>query len=343
MAIPYRTRRALRRLGIAAVVLLLAAVVAWMCWVIWLERYIVYSSDGAKLDFSLSHDFVGGQVAVEPEKETVFIYYNEGNNVVQLSTELEQLSGYYADTAALTAGIDQVRAQIQTLDGETPIMLDVKHEKGYFYYSTSVGSSTYDSKLDIAAMDQLIADLAKSEHYLIARIPALREYDFIFLDANSKYNGLDSTRGEGYLWMDSGAYWLDPTTSGTLTYLIQIVTELRELGFDEVVLDEFRFPETDQVLFTADKSKSLTDAAATLVSACSTDNFCVSFVQANTAFTLPEGRTRVYLKDVAATDAASKAESFGLEDPEIRVVFISESNDTRYDDYGILRPLDTAH
>lgn len=343
MAIPYRTRRAFRRLGITAVVLLLIAVVVWMCWVIWLERYMVYSSDGAKLDFSLSGEIVGGEVAVEPEKETVSIYYNEGNNVIQASTELTQLKGYYADTAALAAGIGEVRSQIQALDSETPIMLDVKHEKGYFYYSTTVGSSTYDSKIDIAAMDQLIEDLAKSEHYLIARIPALREYDFIFLEANNKYNGLDSTRGEGYLWMDNGAYWLDPTTSGTLTYLIQIITELRDLGFDEVVLDEFRFPDTNQVLFTADKSQSLTSAAATLTNACATDNFCVSFVMANTAFTLPEGRTRVYLKDVSATDAGTKAESLGFEDPEIRVVFLSESNDTRYEDYGILRPLDTAH
>lgn len=343
MAIPYRTRRGLRRLGIGLLILLMIAVVAWMCWVIWLERFVIYSQSGVRLDFSLSGEVSGGEAAVAPEKETVEIYYNEGNNVVNVTTELTQLDGYYADTEALAAGVSQVRAQIQTLAPETPIMLDVKHEKGYFYYSTTVGSSTYDSKIDIAAMDELIEDLAKSEHYLIARIPALREYDFIFLESGNKYNGIDSTKGDGYLWMDNGAYWLDPTTSGTLTYLIQIVTELRELGFDEVVLDEFRIPDSDRVLFKPDRAESLTNAASTLVTACSNDNFCVSFVMGNTSFTLPEGRCRVYLKDVDAADAETKAESFGFGDPEIRVGFLTESNDTRYDEFSVLRPLDSAH
>lgn len=340
MRIPYRIRRFFRRLGVAALVVLLIAVVVWMCWVIWLERFVVYSETGAKLDFSLSADFSGGEVAVKPERETVAIYYNEGDNAVDLSKELTQLSGYYADTEALVAGIDEVRAEILSLPAETPIMLDVKHPKGYFYYSTAVGMTTYESQLDIEAMDQLIADLDKSQHYLIARIPALRDWEF---GLNNVPSGLflPSKRG---LWMDEGrCYWLDPTTSGTLTYLIQIITELRDLGFDEVVLSDFRFPEGSGYVFDGSKTEALTSAAATLVSACATDSFAVSFVQANTAFTLPEGRCRMYLQDVAAADAESKVESLGISEPQIRVVFLSESNDTRYDEYGVLRPLNTAH
>lgn len=340
MSIPYRTRRALRRLGITAVILLMIAVVVWMCWVIWLERFVVYSEDGAKLDFSLSGDYSGGVVAQPPERETVSIYYNEGSDEVEISTELTQMKGYYADTEALIAGVDQVRAQIQSLPAETPVMLDVKHQKGYFYYSTAVGMSTYDSKLDIAAMDSLIEDLAKSKHYLIARIPALRDWEF---GLNNVPCGLylPSKRG---LWMDEGrCYWLNPTASGTLTYLIQIITELRDMGFDEVVLEEFRFPEGNKYIFNGDKYQALTDAAATLTSACATDSFCVSFVQANTGFTLPDGRCRVYLEEVAAADAASRAEEFALDNAPIRVVFLAESNDTRYEKYGVLRPLDSAH
>ncbi len=51
MSIPYRHRRILNRVGIAALILLLVFLVVWLCWVIWLQRYVVYTSNGAKLDY----------------------------------------------------------------------------------------------------------------------------------------------------------------------------------------------------------------------------------------------------------------------------------------------------
>ena len=38
MSIPYRTRRVLNRLGIVLMIFLLVGVIAWLCWVVWLER-----------------------------------------------------------------------------------------------------------------------------------------------------------------------------------------------------------------------------------------------------------------------------------------------------------------
>ena len=42
-------------------------------------------------------------------------------------------------------------------------------------------------------------------------------------------------------------------------------------------------------------------------------------------------------------DAAIIAQSSGLEDPEIRVVFMTDVHDTRFDAYSVLRPLSAAH
>ena len=36
-------------------------------------------------------------------------------------------------------------------------------------------------------------------------------------------------------------------------------------------------------------------------------------------------------------------EQAGITDPELRMVFLANTNDNRYDDYGVLRPIDTAH
>ena len=77
MNIPYRTRRVLNRVGTVALILLLIFIITWLCWVVWLQRYVVYTDDGATVDFDLSANEITGEVAVEPKAEAnITIYYN---------------------------------------------------------------------------------------------------------------------------------------------------------------------------------------------------------------------------------------------------------------------------
>ena len=62
MSLTYRTKRRLQRAGLIGAILLLVLILVVFCWVIWLERYVVYTSDGAKLDFELSANPGAGQV-----------------------------------------------------------------------------------------------------------------------------------------------------------------------------------------------------------------------------------------------------------------------------------------
>ena len=340
MNIPYRTRRILHQIAIIALVVLLAAALVWLCWFAWLKRYIIYTrEDGAVLDFSMSAQLPEGVPALPPEPgESVSVYYNEGENAINTSKELLQLSGYYVDRDALIAGTEQVLEQARALDRGTPIMLEVKSATGNFFYSSAVAEYR-DSKVNIEAVDQLIRDLDESGAYLIAMLPSLRDRMY---GLNNVNDGVFDTRG-AYLFRDEGAcYWLNPARQGVLTYLVQIVTELKSLGFDEVVFDYFDFPDTKFMRFDGDKAQALIDAAQTLVTSCGSDTFTVSFVQ-KPGFWLPEGRTRLYVKDALAADAATLAQQTGLADPNVRVVFLTQIHDTRFDEFGVLRPLDAAH
>lgn len=340
MNIPYRTRRILKRVAVIALVVLLAAAFAWLCWFTWLKRYIVYTrSEGAVLDFSLSARLPEGTPALPPQQEeTVSIYFNEGENAISTSKELSRLAGYYADREALIAGVDEVLQQAKALERGTPVMLDVKSATGNFFYSSAVAEYR-DSKVDITAVDELIRVLDESGVYLIARLPSLRDRQY---GLNNVNDGVFDTRG-AYLFRDEGAcYWLNPKKQGVLTYLVQVVTELKNLGFDEVVFDYFDFPDTKFMRFDGDKEQALLEAANTLVTSCGTDSFAVSFVQ-KPGFALPEGRTRLYIKDALAADASLVAQQTGLENPDIKVVFMTEVHDTRFDAFGVLRPLDAAH
>lgn len=341
MNIPYRTRQNLRRAGITLLVLLVAALLVGIFWFVWLDRFVIYTrDDGAKLDMSLTDEIPAGEPAKTPQLQEVSIYYNEGANALNTSRELTQISGYYADRSALMKGADTVLAQIKALEPNTPVMVDVKNSKGAFFYSSSVGSKR-DGKIDTAAMDKLIDYLKTSNTYAIARLPALRDYEY---GLNHVSDGLPTEKG--YLWVDRSDgyfYWLNPKSQGTITYLISIVTELRNLGFDEVVFDYFYFPDTKEIVFKGDKDEALASAAKTLVTACATDSFAVSFVGQDTAFPLPEGRSRLYLSGVAAAQADSIAQQTGLKTPATHLVFLTEVHDTRFDTYSVLRPLDAAH
>ena len=340
MNIPYRTQRILKRIGVILLAIIMILALFWACWFTWLKRYVVYTrNDGAVLDLSLSARLPEGQLALPPEQgETVSIYYNEGENAVNVGRELTQLVGYYADRTALIAGTDQVLQQARTLDRNTPIMLDVKSATGNFFYSSTVAEHR-DSKVDIEGMDRLIRELDESGYYLIARLPSLRDRMY---GLNNVNDGVFDTRG-AYLFRDEGGcYWLNPAKEGVLSYLVQTVSELKSLGFDEVIFDYFDFPDTKYMRFDGDKEQALAEAAQTLVTSCASTNFAVSFVQ-KPGFALPEGRTRLCITDAVAADAAILAQQSGLDDPKVRLVFLTQIHDTRFDDYGVLRPLDAAH
>lgn len=338
MTVSYRTRRRLKRAGLILLAVLLAAGAVWGCWMIWLQRYVIYDRDKATIDFHLPVGQKDGQEALPPSAgETVAVAVAEDLPAEDLGSELTQLNGYYVDGAALKSNPTSVAAQIRNLPATVPILLDMKAPDGSFYYGSALGPAA--EGVDTAAVDALIAELAAGKRYLIARVPALQDRNY---GLNHVDNGLFLPGGAG-LWMDDeSCYWLDPATSGTQSYLMRVAAELREKGFDEVLFSQFRFPDGDGYTFDGDKAATLTAAAKLLVTSCATETFAVSF-SADGDFTLPEGRCRLYFTGVEATAAAETAARITTGDAPIRAVFLTESNDTRYDVYSVLRPLDTAH
>ncbi len=349
MTIPYRTRRAFKRLFTVLLTLTLVAVFVLMCWLLWLDRFVVYTKDGAFLDFSLGDKPLHGQLATPTEpRPTVPIHY--GDDDMEVSTQLSQLSGFYITEKDLSAPtgsrspqadsaekIDLLIEQVKKLPAGTPVMLEIKNIKGRFFYNSAV-SSQRSNLINAAKADELISALSSQGVYLIAMLPAFRDYYF---GLNNVPSGLHHSSGR-YLWMDSaGCYWLNPSHQGTITYLAQILAELKGLGFDEAVFSDFCFPETENILYNGDKAAAIASAAKTLLLACSTDVFGVSFI-GGPDFPLPEGRSRLYMENVSGANCEATAEQTGLSTPEIHLVFIADSYDTRYDKYSVLRPLDGA-
>lgn len=336
MTIPYRTQRVLKRILTILLVVLIVLGAIWACWLLWVQRYIIYTADGkAKLDFNLP-PISKGQLAVRPEKEDIPIRFDQDDQMLGSATELAQMEGYYVELTELQ-DIPAVKDQITKLPAGTPVMVDVKNIKGAFFYSSAVGAAR-NTQINTEQFDDLIATIKRCGHYAIAKFPALRDYNY---GLNNVPDGVHHSSGQ-YLYMDDdGCYWLHPGSQGTLSYLTQIIMELKNLGFDEVVLEDFSFPETTKILVNGDKAELLTNAAKVLLSACATDRFAVSFVK-TAPFTMPEGRSRLYLTGMDAAQAAAAAQTSGVSDTAVKLVFLTELHDTRFNVYSVLRPISGA-
>ena len=341
MTLTFRTRRRLKGLFIALLSLTMAFILAWLGWVVYLERYIIYTRDGVVLDLDLDLDqYDEGVVATPPDaNETVPIFYNEGSNAQEMNAELTQLWGYYISFDALAKDINACRDQLALLPAGTPVMIELKSGYGKFHYSTSVPGAELSDSVNIAEVDSLIQDLRSRNLYLIAKVSAFRDRAY---GLKNVPQGIYHVNKKG-LWPDNNnCYWLNPTNPTVLSYISSIVQELKEMDFDEVLLADFSVPVSDKVYFKEDRTEALKNAANTIIESCGSEYFTVSFGVTSSTFPLPEGRTRMYLSGVEAQNVGAVIAQSKVENAEIRIVFLADTNDTRYDEYGVLRPLSAS-
>ena len=341
MTLTFRTRRRLKGLFIALLSLTMAFILAWLGWVVYLERYIIYTRDGVVLNLDLDLDqYDEGVVATPPDaNETVPIFYNEGSNAQEMNAELTQLWGYYISFDALAKDINACRDQLALLPAGTPVMIELKSGYGKFHYSTSVPGAELSDSVNIAEVDSLIQDLRSRNLYLIAKVSAFRDRAY---GLKNVPQGIYHVNKKG-LWPDNNnCYWLNPTNPTVLSYISSIVQELKEMDFDEVLLADFSVPVSDKVYFKEDRTEALKNAANTIIESCGSEYFTISFGVTSSTFPLPEGRTRMYLSGVEAQNVGAVIAQSKVENAEIRIVFLADTNDTRYDEYGVLRPLSAS-
>jgi hypothetical protein len=248
-----------------------------------------------------------------------------------------QLYGYYVDSNMLAKDFDGVLATIRRLPPGTPVMLEVKDDKGRFFYNTGLGEN--HKSIDPNKMDALIRELCMGDLYAIARFPAYKEYLYPLENVN---HGLESTKGPYLYWDPDRCYWLNPANNGAMSFLMAEITEVKNFGFDEIVLADFRFPDTNEIVFKGDRTQTLITAAKTLSDTYGSERFVLSFEVTDPEFQLPAERCRIYKSGLLAEEVKKAAEDSGLENPEVRLVFVTTLLDTRFDAYGVLRPITSA-
>ncbi len=337
----YRNKKRARIFLIILAALLAALLVFIICRFVYLKRFLVYTDQEVTLDYD--QNLQANAQLREPIDTSQFpatIVEQEEVQQVGMTADdpMKPLSGYYITTNMLL-DLSSVAAALDSLE-EPPqaLFFEMKSIYGNFYYSSDLpGAITANADTD--GISNLIMQYQEAgTTYLAARIPSFTDNNFA-LDNQSSGLPLRS----GALWMDeNNCYWLDPLDEDVQDYLISMAYELAELGFDEILFDGFRIPDSQNIVYDSGeltREEAAAEAARILREALDPLSIRISF--GSDSALVAEYTDRVYL---TTDDGASAAEmvaavSEHLTDPHSQIVFQTASRDTRFEGYGILRPL----
>ncbi|MCI7767318.1 MAG: hypothetical protein MSJ26_04960 [Oscillospiraceae bacterium] len=150
---------------------------------------------------------------------------------------------FMADEDSLNAALDELAA-----DGCSAVIFPVKTEGGIFHYATEL--DFVDTVID--GNDPVESELSAAQIVSAAESRGLRPVALVsVLYDNNRYGDYrdGSYRSEdGDTWLDTspdkgGKPWLSPFDETAREYLCDIITELGTAGFDEIICDDFIFPE----------------------------------------------------------------------------------------------------
>ena len=302
--------------GRIALIVVLALVLVGALAYLALQNYVVYDEAGnAKIELPFLHK------KSEDKGETPSGDDTRRDDIVDTvepehpHVTVAALHGTRLPDDCLWWGADYI---LNTLAPED-LVLAVKRSTGGITYATGV-ETPQGVVVETGRPLDCLNTLLQSGRYTVGHVVCFQDSAYA--------RALPETalvREDGQLWYDGeGQAWLDPTNAQVLQYITALVKECGELGFKEVLLDQFRYPaDTEGVANTAaDEAQVLADFAEKLraalpegvaLSVVVRDTECLSVAQMAELF------DRLYVPaagDLAAVKAALPA---GY-DPESRVV-----------------------
>lgn len=335
---PITYRQKLRMKQILKILLIVLAVILFLgiVFLLFVERFVVYTDEGVHIDYSRSAEkleVVPNATAAPAPPVEVEIQYDSAAPSVD---EARPLHGFYITTDQLQDP-DAILARVESMDYGATVMLELKDRYGYFYYRTAI-SDAETADVDIARVEQLISSLKQRGCNLVALIPAFSDYSFALAN---QFCGLPLSNGA--LWMnENGCYWLDPASDTVTSYLQQIAQELSSKGFSEVVFEDFYFPSSQNILYNSDRTHAeiIAEAAKQITDFFAGSNLMISFATDSDSFPTEDLSGRLYLEDVDAAQVERFTAAYQSDTLNVtsRLVFITNSKDSRFDSYSTMKP-----
>ena len=337
----YRNKRLLKRTLLTILLVLLGIAALVVCRFIYVGRFVTYDSSGAHLDYEQHLSAARAPEPAASDEDFSFdTVLDAASDEEDTSSQTGKLTGYYITTTMMARDMDAVHAALSQMDDYNAVMIDVKSVFGNYYYRSKLSGAQIATSANIDAVETLIRELtARSDLTVIARVPAFSEPNYAFAHQNQAL-----ALYSGALWMDDKrCYWLDPSDASVQSFLASIALELQDLGFDEVLFDQFYFPSSDAINWSSDlgltRQTAVQNAAEGIRAALEGSSIRVDFVSEDPAVAAQADRIAVANEDAAVVESTAAAFADVLTDPSSQLLFLTGSRDTRYENYSVLRPL----
>lgn len=141
-------------------------------------------------------------------------------------------------SVSLSSLLDGSAAQLAQEAGADGVVVTMKDDQGALgWQSQQALASALQDGVDSATVNAALTAWNEGDVYTVARLSCFRDEA---LGSNMDYTLRTSS---DYRWRDSGdLHWATPSNEAVRSYLIGLMTELAQMGFDEIVLDHFGYP-----------------------------------------------------------------------------------------------------
>ena len=226
-----------RRRGRGVLAVLLVVVLLLACGFLFAQRYMVYEADGS-VRFELPW-------AKKTAQDDTADNSDSGDGEKQDDLEIIVEKPAIKDTHAVELDASALGGEWQTaLDGldkdVNAVAVKLKDASGKIYYESKVpGAIDCGAVSGGSASRSAIAGLVDSDYYTIGRISTLHDS----LYAYKHMTDAAVCQLTGFVWYDTNStHWLAPEKQAARQYVTDIVTECAQMGFDELLLDDFHYP-----------------------------------------------------------------------------------------------------
>lgn len=194
----------------------------------------------------------------------------EGTEPITTEPEISDETGAYIMTESDLSSQSALKTAVENAkkSGYKQVLVPMKDSSGNLLYKSNI-SYVKDTELVTGTLHagQIASQIKGGGLIPKAVIPTLLDNNGPSYVENAGYRFAD----DSYFWLDAaaangGKRWLDPFLDGTKKYITDLSRELKNAGFEEVILSQLRFPAftsydqgiLDGKSFTADRYKALT-------------------------------------------------------------------------------------
>ena len=316
----YRNKLLLRR---TLIILLIAAALAALLMLIiyvYLGRYVIYTEDGAY--FSFDPPEVAAATPYDPPKPaSIELVTGEpvepGTVLGDTDVELKdtEIHGVLLDYATLRDGSTLTKVELGA-DGSNTLVMEMKIADAEI--------------LTTNAVRQLLSRANNQDVWTVGILSCLADSEFV--ESNSSA-GLNISGGARFLGKKQ-TYFLDPANDAAIAHVVEQILQLKDMGFDEVLLDDFYMPTSSDLDYNFG-NRTAADVIAQAYEKVITavDDQCrisILVTDPTEGHQLQSKAERLYVLFNDGSTAKAYADRVG----QRFLVFVTDSHDTRFDEYG---------